>query len=146
LKPLFLCCGERKFHLILKGMNKMKLRVLKIWTAPLLWSGAIAALFFMDDSSGTSLCFFRFAGFTSCPGCGIGHAIHYALNLDPRSSLQAHILGIPSAVILIIYCFRLFYTSTKALKNGPENAYDASRPSATGVCRHQIADQRHERS
>jgi hypothetical protein len=125
-------------------MNKMK--GLKIWIAPLLWFGAIAALFFMDEGKGTSLCFFQFVGFTSCPGCGIGHSIHYALHFDIVSSLQAHLFGIPSALILIIYCFRLFYTSIKALKNGSENAYDASRTSTAGVCYHQIADKGHERS
>jgi hypothetical protein len=117
-------------------MYRKKFLPVRIWLAPLLWTGALAALFFMEPGTGASLCVFRFTGMSSCPGCRIGHSIHHALNLDLGSSLQAHILGIPSAVILLSYCFRLIKRAIKTNIHGPENAYDAPGTSATGVCHH----------
>ena len=67
------------------------------------WCTALLALFFMPavDNS-PSLCLFRFIGFDHCPGCGIGHSIHYALHLEFTASLQHHIFGLP-AVLIIAY-------------------------------------------
>ncbi len=64
---------------------------------------ALILLFFIHPgNSETSLCAFRFIGFTSCPGCGIGHAIHFAMHLQFLQSLHAHLFGIP-AVLIILY-------------------------------------------
>lgn len=67
------------------------------------WSGALILLFFMPvESAEPSLCLFRFIGFNSCPGCGIGHAIHYALHFDLVASFHEHLFGLP-AVLIILY-------------------------------------------
>ncbi|MGE5518876.1 MAG: DUF2752 domain-containing protein [Candidatus Dadabacteria bacterium] len=69
----------------------------------ILWSIALVLLFAMDDSQQHySFCLFRMMGWNSCPGCGIGHAIHDVLHLQFTDSLKEHFLGIP-ATIAILY-------------------------------------------
>jgi Protein of unknown function (DUF2752) len=100
---------------------------------PILWIIALVFLYFMDTSAETtSLCVFRFLGLQSCPGCGLGHAVHAALHLDLRQALQAHILGIPTTMA-IIYCIfkHLFSHKIKYPYDGSATkAYDATGHSA----------------
>jgi hypothetical protein len=63
----------------------------------------------MDASqSGSSLCVFKFIGFNSCPGCGLGHSIHHALHLRFGQSFQAHWFGIPGVIIILYRIKQLF--------------------------------------
>ena len=79
----------------------------------LFWPAALVLLFFMHtDSPQQSLCFFRFIGLQSCPGCGIGHAIHEALHLRFSQSFQAHFFGIPAVAIIL----HRIYSLTKQIK------------------------------
>ncbi|MEO7444430.1 MAG: DUF2752 domain-containing protein, partial [Ferruginibacter sp.] len=48
-----------------------------------------------------SFCIFSWLGFTHCPGCGLGHAIHYILQGNLNASLNAHPFGIPALLILL---------------------------------------------
>lgn len=76
----------------------------------LMWMAAMTILFFMEaPEANNSLCLFRFAGFTHCPGCGIGHAIHDALHLSLSSSFKHHPLGIPAVIIIFIRIKQLLY-------------------------------------
>ncbi len=64
---------------------------------------ALIWLFFMQPNEPeVSLCFFRWLGIAWCPGCGIGHSIHYALHAQFETSVNHHILGIP-AIVLMMY-------------------------------------------
>lgn len=65
------------------------------------WLAAMVLLFFMSTEPGTSLCMFRFIGFSHCPGCGLGHAIHYALHLQFVKSFHEHFFGIPAMLIIL---------------------------------------------
>ncbi|MCP9751830.1 DUF2752 domain-containing protein [Ferruginibacter sp. HRS2-29] len=62
------------------------------------------------DSASSSLCLFRFAGFNSCPGCGIGHSIHEALHLNFARSFSEHIFGIPAVLIILYRIKQLLFT------------------------------------
>ena len=74
----------------------------KTWLELLCWSAALIVLFFMPvNVSERSLCVFRLIGFDSCPGCGLGHAIHYALHLQFGQSFHEHILGVPAVLIIL---------------------------------------------
>lgn len=53
------------------------------------------------EESHFSFCIFSWLGFTHCPGCGLGHAIHYILQGHLNASLVAHPLGIPALLILL---------------------------------------------
>jgi hypothetical protein len=65
----------------------------------ILWIAALLFLYFMDVSTkANSFCLFRLIGLESCPGCGIGHSIHYVMHLQFRQSFYEHILGIPSTI------------------------------------------------
>lgn len=76
------------------------------YTEPVIWTAVLFLLFFWTPSeTETSLCIFRFMGFQSCPGCGIGHAIHHALHVNLAESWQHHFAGIPAAGMLIYQVF-----------------------------------------
>jgi len=79
------------------------------------WISAIILLFFMNaQSAGESLCFFHWLGINWCPGCGLGHSIHYALHLQLSTSLQYHPIGIV-AVVIIFNRIRQLIFPTKQL-------------------------------
>jgi hypothetical protein len=83
------------------------------YTEQMVWTCALIVLYFMNSSSsGGSLCVFRFFGIGSCPGCGLGHAIYYALHLDFIRSFQHHILGIPVTIGILIQIFKPFCKHT----------------------------------
>jgi hypothetical protein len=70
------------------------------------WAVALIALYFMDASSDEgSLCVFQFLGLRSCPGCGLGHAIHDVLHLRFEQSFQHHLLGLPITIALFVQIF-----------------------------------------
>ncbi|HPH84853.1 MAG TPA: DUF2752 domain-containing protein [Ferruginibacter sp.] len=80
----------------------------------------------MPIHSGPSLCFFKWIGFSSCPGCGIGHAIHHALHFEFDLSWQEHVLGIPATVILLMQIAKPFF-KYKIQMYGSANAHDVER-------------------
>lgn len=68
----------------------------------LLWGGALVALYFLDPTRvGPSLCLFKALGLPGCPGCGLGHAVHYALHGAWTQSFRAHWLGLPATGALL---------------------------------------------
>lgn len=67
------------------------------------WISALIYLFAMVPAdSHFTLCPLSNLGFSFCPGCGIGHAIHYVMWFNFSASFAAHPLGIP-AMIIIFY-------------------------------------------
>jgi hypothetical protein len=94
------------------------------YLGPVLWSFALILLFFMD-TEGQSLCFFTFAGFTPCPGCGLGHGIHHALHLRFAESLSEHILAIP-AIFAMLYNIIKPLLTIKPTNNGSTTLHDAA--------------------
>ena len=67
----------------------------------LFWITGLTALFFLAENvPGNSLCVFSLVGFGHCPGCGLGHAIHYALHLKLAVSFQSHPLGIFAVLVI----------------------------------------------
>ena len=74
------------------------------------FSIAMMLLFFMKVSingvEDFSFCPFRWLGFTHCLGCGVGHAIHYALHGQWALSYNAHMFGVPA---LLIITHRIFF-------------------------------------
>ncbi|MEI7626582.1 MAG: DUF2752 domain-containing protein [Bacteroidota bacterium] len=68
----------------------------------LCWVGALVVLFFLpENKSETSLCIFSAFGFGRCPGCGIGHAMHYVMRAEWMESIKHHPLGIVAVIIII---------------------------------------------
>lgn len=101
------------------------MKQLKKYSEAIIWTGALIALFFMDVNH-SSLCMFRAMGITWCPGCGLGHAMHYALHLNFVKSFNEHFLGVPAVIILMYQIFK----STIKIKNNSygsaKNYYDVS--------------------
>jgi hypothetical protein len=66
-----------------------------IWTASLVW------LAWTDPASmHFTFCPLANIGIGWCPGCGLGHAVSYALHGEFIQSLHEHVLGIPAVVVL----------------------------------------------
>lgn len=75
------------------------------WEA-FIWLTALVALFFMNPQHKSfSFCVFKWVGFSKCPGCGLGHAIHFALHGQLTISFREHFMGIPAVIILV---YRIF--------------------------------------
>ncbi len=73
------------------------------------WITALTTLFFLPvNKAASSLCVFSLLGLGHCPGCGIGHAIHYALYLDLKTSFSYHPMGIPAVIIIFMRIRQLF--------------------------------------
>ena len=94
----------------------------------IIWLSALLLLYFMEEG-GPSLCLFKAMGFASCPGCGIGRAIHHALHGEWHRSFEAHSMGVPAALILVLYTLKPFYPT---LKNYWHNHEPTTAPDATG--------------
>lgn len=78
------------------------------------WITALLLLFFLPgNTNDTSLCFFSLLGFGRCLGCGIGHAIHYALRLQLETSFAYHPLGIFAVIIIFRRVKQLLYPVKK---------------------------------
>lgn len=76
----------------------------------LFWISALILLFFLPvEKSESSLCVFSWVGFGACPGCGIGHAIYYALHGQFRASVHHHPLGIFAIMVIFIRIKQLLY-------------------------------------
>lgn len=89
----------------------------------LCWIAAIIALFFLPEKiNDTSLCLFSLLGLGHCPGCGIGHAIHYALRLDLSLSFQFHPIGIPAVIIIFMRIKRLLYQTNRVYETKPHQS------------------------
>lgn len=81
----------------------------------IIWMLALLLLFFLNPSEDLpSVCVFKLVGFESCPGCGIGHAIHFALHFKFQQSLSEHIFGIPATIGIL---YHLFYSFQKLKQN-----------------------------
>ena len=86
---------------------------MKKYKEQLLWLAALLLLFFMNPArNGVSLCFFKLLGFSGCPGCGLGHSIHYLLHLQFRASFEAHKLGGPALLLILYTILKPFFHST----------------------------------
>ncbi|RYD93889.1 MAG: DUF2752 domain-containing protein [Sphingobacteriales bacterium] len=78
------------------------IRCMRIFLPSLLWGCALVALFFLDPAAdGPSLCLFKTLGVPWCPGCGLGHAVHFALKGQWNRSLAEHWLGLPVTAALV---------------------------------------------
>jgi uncharacterized membrane protein len=88
------------------------LQFLKKYVAPyfelVVWVAALLILAAINPASEThySLCVFKWAGFSFCPGCGLGHSISWLFHGDIEQSFHAHPLGIFAVAVLL---YRIFF-------------------------------------
>ncbi|MGN7822308.1 DUF2752 domain-containing protein [Chitinophaga sp. 22536] len=69
----------------------------------LAWPAGLICLFFLDPAAGQpSLCLFKNIGIPFCPGCGLGHGIHFFLHGRWQEAVHHHWLA-PVAVVMLIY-------------------------------------------
>lgn len=103
------------------------LRFIKKYSEVILWNGALILLGLMHTETETSFCILKNLGATWCPGCGLGHAIHYALHLEFSKSYHEHILGIPATMILFYQScksiYTIFQTDNKINNYGPTTTF-----------------------
>lgn len=82
----------------------------------LVWVFALVYLAVLPFENLPSFCIFKMMGFSRCPGCGLGHAIHYALVGDFIGSLKAHILGVPALLLIVWRIIKLFGFHARLIK------------------------------
>ena len=72
------------------------------------WVTGLIALYCMPAGNDHfSLCVFNALGFTWCPGCGIGHSIHYYLHMDFVRGWEEHYLGALAVPVILYRVFQL---------------------------------------
>lgn len=113
-----LCRGAASCNFTLRNLNKSMLQFFRKYSEVIIWNGALILLGVMNVND-TSLCLLKNMGITWCPGCGLGHAIHYALHFEFEKSFQEHILGIPATLILFYQSCKSIYTINKTTHYGP---------------------------
>ena len=68
----------------------------------LFWTTALVLLFMMHpDIETPTLCIFRWLNINHCPGCGLGHSMHYAMHLQFAASFKHHPMGIVAVLIIL---------------------------------------------
>jgi len=72
------------------------------------WVGALIALFFLEPvGEHFSLCPLKNMGIEHCPGCGLGHSVHYALHFQFNRAIMQHPLGLLAIVLLFSRIYQL---------------------------------------
>jgi hypothetical protein len=67
------------------------------------WPLALILLYFMNlGKDAGSLCLLKNLGFPFCPGCGLGHGIHYFLHGQWAAAIRHHWLS-PLIVVVLLY-------------------------------------------
>jgi hypothetical protein len=110
------------------------LKVTKCWPPPelILWLGALTYLAIINPyKEANGQCFFTWLGLSWCPGCGIGHAISFALHGNITASFKSHYFGVVALIILLhrIFVLSKSYYQTLTIKNpthGQKPTHDAS--------------------
>lgn len=75
---------------------------------PSIYTIALLLLYFMNASKDSfSFCVFKLVGFNSCLSCGVGHAVHHALHFNFQQSFQAHALGVPLTIGILLHILHL---------------------------------------
>lgn len=83
-------------------MQRIK-KYLSQYFEALVWITGLVLLALMDPAAEGhySLCFFKWAGFSFCPGCGLGHSISWLFHGEFVQSFNEHPFGIFAVVILL---------------------------------------------
>ena len=83
-------------------MRSVIRHIFKNYFEVLAFSAGLLLLAFMDPytASGPGWCLFEHAGFSFCPGEGLGHSIAYVFRGEFYNSIDANMLGPLSIVIL----------------------------------------------
>lgn len=75
-----------------------------------------------------SLCLFHHLGISWCPGCGVGHAVSFALHGDWTASFRAHCMGIPALLIIshriLVLVRDIFYNNSVKNIKTPNHTYE----------------------
>ncbi len=81
------------------------------WMA--LTAGLLLMAFLDPFGSGTTLCLFERAGFSYCPGEGLGRSVALAFRGELQASFQLHPAGIAAILILTGRILSIFYRNHK---------------------------------
>lgn len=83
----------------------------------LAWPAGLLFLYFLDPAGDrASLCLFKNAGIPFCPGCGLGHGIHYFLHGQWQEAIHHHWLAPFTAAALIYRTVQLVPLQFAAFK------------------------------
>ncbi|RFS23484.1 DUF2752 domain-containing protein [Chitinophaga silvatica] len=72
------------------------------------WALGIVILYNVNPESSFTICPLAIIGFKFCPGCGLGHGIHFFLHGQWTAAIQHHWL---SPVVALTLCYRIIELS-----------------------------------
>ena len=82
-------------------LSLVKKRIKRLPVEAVLWCCALIALALNDTAaSHYSLCPLSQAGFTFCPGCGLGRSVTHLFHGEILTSFQTHPLGVFAVIVL----------------------------------------------
>ncbi len=82
------------------------------------WTSALVCIWFMNpEQHGFSFCVFKMIGVPWCPGCGVSHAMAYAMHGDFAASFNEHAFGAPALIIILHRIFILYKINLTTSKN-----------------------------
>lgn len=88
------------------------------------WVVALVLLYFANPAEyHHTLCPLGAAGFSWCPGCGLGRSITLLMHGDVLGSLQMHMMGIPVFSVLL---YRIYMLAKKELRTFKQKNYGSS--------------------
>lgn len=89
------------------------------------WLLALVMLYRMPVAeTHMSLCPLNALGLQWCPGCGLGHSLHYALHGQWQAAWQEHYLGFFALAVIL---YRIFQLVSYQLKPVPHESKDLQR-------------------
>lgn len=82
------------------------------------WAGGLAWLGLTDPHGDLpQFCVYKLAGFSSCPGCGLGSAVSHLLHGDIAASWASHPLGVPVLAVLLVRMAQLLKQEIHSFKS-----------------------------
>jgi hypothetical protein len=84
----------------------------KVFTSELfMWLSALVALAIIDPTQSNLpvVCPVELMGFDLCPGKGLGRSLSFLLRGDLLRAWEAHWLGVPALLILVVRIVKLSY-------------------------------------
>ncbi|MDQ6889071.1 MAG: DUF2752 domain-containing protein [Bacteroidota bacterium] len=85
------------------------------------WLSSLFLLAFMNPGTDPhySFCLLKLIGIKICPGCGLGHSIHYLLHGDFSRSFAAHPLGSFALIVILRRIIKLAQSCFSKSINNP---------------------------
>jgi len=89
-------------------VTMMRRTVSRIPLELIVWTTGLIYLALIDPHGAVpQFCIYKLAGFSGCPGCGLGSAVSHLLHGELQASWESHPLGGPALAALVLRILQL---------------------------------------